>query len=167
MPDFIAIEEFAKQNHNADYTGHDWWHIWRVRNLALKIAEKEGGNKDTIHIAALLHDICDHKRCNNPESCYDKVKSFLQQIEIDDSTIKTVIYIIQNISFKKPKDSNAILNIEGQIVQDADRLDAIGAIGISRVFSFGGKNNRDIYDPSLIPLSVNTIKSTTKGKILP
>jgi uncharacterized protein len=142
------VEEFAKK-HSADYdAGHDWWHLHRVRNLALYLMAAEGaGDPLIIEISALLHDIDDEKfsELEFPET-EKKIGSFLKNLEVEGRIISEVLFINKNISF-----SNGIVpeksSVEFRVVQDADRLDAIGAIGIARAFNYGGFRNNSIYDP--------------------
>jgi uncharacterized protein len=142
------IEEFAKK-YAADYdAGHDWWHLHRVRNLALYLRSAEdSGDPFIIEISALLHDL-DDKKFSESEfpGTEEKIGSFLRSLEVEERIISEVLFINKNISFSnviKPEKSS----IEFRIVQDADRLDAIGAIGIARAFNYGGFMNNSIYDP--------------------
>jgi uncharacterized protein len=134
--------------------GHDWWHIFRVWNNAKLIASREEKcNLLVVELAALLHDIADAKFNNGDEEVGPAMaKSFLQSLHIDDLTVLNVVQIIKNISFKNSLDGQSnISSIESKIVQDADRLDAIGAIGIARAFNYGGYKNRSMYDPTIPP----------------
>lgn len=143
---------FVKSFHENDASGHDWFHIQRVTNLAKKIGEKEGGDLFRIEITALLHDVADYKLNNGDENKgIQKIINFLEKIEIDTSVIQLIISDIKNISFKGAEVGQNPLTKEGQIVQDADRIDAIGAIGIARAFAYGGNKNRMIYDPEQKP----------------
>ena len=142
------VEEFAKR-HSVDYdAGHDWWHLHRVRNLALYLMTAVGsGDPFIIEIAALLHDIDDKKFAEKRFSATEeKIDPFLKSLEVESGTISEVLFINKNISF-----SNEIKpdgpSVEFRIVQDADRLDAIGAIGVARAFNYGGFRNNSIYDP--------------------
>lgn len=126
-------------------TGHDWWHVDRVRKLARRIARTEGGDLYIINLAALLHDLDDWKFRRQGQSV--NVKRLLQKFKVDKDTIKKVLEITENISFKLGTNKHKMMTIEGKVVQDADRLDAIGAIGIARLFAFGGKFGRQIHDP--------------------
>ncbi|HLO90518.1 MAG TPA: HD domain-containing protein [Lentimicrobium sp.] len=133
--------------------GHDWHHIKRVWNNALYIAKKEKkGDLLVIQLAALLHDIADAKFHNGDETIAPrKARNFLHSLNINEDVIEHVINIVENISYRKRNQVSSFNSIELQIVQDADRLDAIGAIGIARVFNFGGFKNRPLYDPSDSP----------------
>lgn len=130
-------------------SGHDWYHIQRVWKNALAIATKEGqGDLLIIQLAALLHDIADAKFHNGDETIAPRrAGDFMRSLELPEDVIRHVIKIIENISFRKRNELNTFSSIELQIVQDADRLDAIGAIGIARVFNFGGYKNRPIFEP--------------------
>ena len=143
---------FVKEKLEGAEAGHDWFHIERVWKLSKKISEKEGGNLEVIELSALLHDIADPKFHNGDESLAIKISSeFLKSIKVEESIINQVLYIIENISFKNREESHQNPSLELQIVQDADRLDAIGAIGISRTFNFGGFKNNLMYHPDIQP----------------
>lgn len=130
--------------------GHDWFHIQRVYKNALKIHEQEGGDKLIIQLAALLHDISDAK-FNGGDEKAGKLKTikFLQSLNIPEKIIHQVAEIVEKVSFKGGVNEHIEKNIELKIVQDADRLDAIGAIGIARTFHYGGFKNREIYNPEI------------------
>lgn len=142
------VEEFAKRNIIHHDAGHEWWHLYRVRNLALYLQSAEGtGNRLVIEISALLHDIDDRKftNCESTET-EERIGTFLKSLDLEENIIKEVIFINRNISFSKgiiPVNRSCEFNI----VQDADRLDAIGAIGIARAFTYGGFSDNPIYDP--------------------
>ena len=132
--------------------GHDWFHIERVYKNAIAIAEKEKCNTKIVKLGALLHDIADSKFHNGDESIGPKVaRTFLESEKVDAETINHVINIIENISFKGGNFEKKSSSIELEIVQDADRLDAIGAIGIARTFNYGGFKNRPLYNPAVPP----------------
>ncbi|WP_034671829.1 HD domain-containing protein [Epilithonimonas caeni] len=144
--------ELVKQKLEGTESGHDWFHIERVWKLSLRIQEKEGGDKLIIELAALLHDIADPKFHNGDETLASKiVNDFLTEQNVDSETIQNVVFIIENMSFKNRNDAPANLPLELKIVQDADRLDAIGAIGIARTFNFGGYKNNLMYHPDIEP----------------
>ncbi len=139
--------EFVKQKLEGEGSGHDWWHIYRVWQNAKSIAREEGGNRFVIELAALLHDIADHKFHNGDESVGPKVaREFLLTTGVEENALKMVIQIMEEISFSKGMLPSSL---EGKIVQDADRLDAIGAIGIARTFAYGGFMKREIYNPNI------------------
>lgn len=144
--------ELVKEKLEGTESGHDWFHIERVWKLSLHIQEKEGGDKLVIELAALLHDIADPKFHNGDETVATKiVTEFLTGQKVDGETIDKVIFIIENMSFKNRNDAPKELPLELKIVQDADRLDAIGAIGIARTFNFGGYKNNLMYHPDIQP----------------
>lgn len=143
---------FVKEKLEGAEAGHDWFHIERVWKLSKKISEKEGGNLEIIELSALLHDIADPKFHNGDETLATKISSeFLKSIKVEENIINQVLYIIENISFKNREESHQNPSLELQIVQDADRLDAIGAIGIARTFNFGGFKNNLMYHPDIQP----------------
>ncbi len=147
--------------------GHDWWHIHRVWNNAKLIAKTEQANTLIVELAALLHDIADSKFHNGDEEIGpDTAGKFLRSINADEGIIEHVQQIIRHISFKAGFDKGAFHSIELDIVQDADRLDAIGAIGIARAFSYGGFKGREIYDPEIKP-NLNMTKAEYKNSTAP
>ncbi|MDF2606444.1 MAG: phosphohydrolase [Bacillales bacterium] len=141
------IEKIVKEAHKNDSTGHSWDHIERVRNMALNLAAKEGGDKEVIEISALLHDLIDDK-LGFSEWTIAKIKQLLNELNLPSQKIESVISIIDSVSFKG---GNGIVpnSTEGKIVQDADRLDALGAIGIARTFTYSGAKGQAIYSPSI------------------
>jgi uncharacterized protein len=147
--------------------GHDWWHIERVWKTAQKIAETEDCHLLIVELAALLHDIADSKfHQGNEEIGPLKAATLLQQIETPAAIIEPVIAIIRNISFKGGKELRTFHSKELDIVQDADRLDALGAIGIARTFNYGGFKNRALYDPT-IPPNLDMSKDEYKNSTAP
>ena len=143
---------FVKEKLEGAEAGHDWFHIERVWKLSKKIAEKEGGNLEVIELSALLHDIADPKFHNGDETLALKIsKNFLEEIHVEGELIEQVLFVIKNISFKNRAEAPENPPLELQIVQDADRLDAIGAIGIARTFNFGGFKNNLMYHPEIKP----------------
>ena len=132
--------------------GHDWFHIERVYKNAVLIAQGENVNPLVVALGALLHDIADSKFFNGDETIAPKMASeFLLSQNTDSAIIEHVVQIIKNISFKGGNKEQTFTSPELDVVQDADRLDAIGAIGIARTFNYGGFKNRKIYDPSIAP----------------
>ena len=143
---------FVKEKLEGAEAGHDWFHIERVWKLSKKIAEKEGGNLEVIELSALLHDIADPKFHNGDETLALKIsQNFLEEIHVEGELIEQVLFVIKNISFKNRAEAPENHPLELQIVQDADRLDAIGAIGIARTFNFGGFKNNLMYHPEIKP----------------
>lgn len=144
--------EFVKKSLAEAEGGHDWWHIYRVWRMARQIAETENGDLFVIELAALLHDIADSKFHNGDESIGpQKAGAFMESIHIDAATIAHVVSIIENISFKGGKVNLSFTSPELEIVMDADRLDALGAIGIARTFNYGGFKGREIHNPEIQP----------------
>ncbi|HSP12021.1 MAG TPA: HD domain-containing protein [Salegentibacter sp.] len=132
--------------------GHDWFHIQRVYNNAKLIAKGENADLFIVELGALLHDIADYKFHNGDESKGPKIAAeFLKTQEVSEEETAHVIKIIENVSFKGGNEAQTFNSIELQIVQDADRLDAIGAIGIARTFNYGGFKGRALYDPQIKP----------------
>ena len=147
--------------------GHDWFHIERVYKNALLIAESEKCDVEIVQLGALLHDIADSKFHNGDESIGPKTaRTFLESEKVAPATIDHVIAIIENISFKGGKVERQFSSIELDIVQDADRLDAIGAIGIARTFNYGGFKNRALYNPEIAP-NLNMTKDEYKNNEAP
>lgn len=144
--------EFVKEKLKGAEAGHDWFHIERVWKLSEKIAETEKCNKEVVELSALLHDIADPKFHNGDETIALKVsRVFLESQQVPEEVIAQVLFIIKNISFKNRDEVPQDLPVELKIVQDADRIDAIGAIGIARTFNFGGFKNNLMYDPDIEP----------------
>ena len=137
--------EFARKVFELDATGHDFDHTMRVYRMAVRIAESEGADLQTVALAALLHDVDDRKI--SPETCANKDRAvhFLRENGVCDEEIRKIVQIISEISFSAGNGKPTTL--EGMCVQDADRLDAMGAIGIARTFAFGGSRGRRIHDP--------------------
>lgn len=157
-------ELFVKKTLSKDGTGHDWWHIHRVRNLAKRIAREEGGDIFLVELAALLHDIGDYKFFKGDEEAgAKKVGEWLSSLKVSPSIINKIVEITFRISFMHTlpitgergdnKDFPSLaISKELMAVTDADRLDAMGAIGIARAFTYGGSFNRIIYDPTIKPI---------------
>ena len=132
--------------------GHDWFHTHRVLKNAQLIAKTENVDMIVVSLGALLHDIADSKFYNGDEGIGPKIsREFLFKNNVDSTIIENVIRIIENISFKGGKENQKFRSPELDVIQDADRLDAIGAIGIARCFNYGGIKNRKIYDPEIKP----------------
>ena len=157
--------EFLKEELNGAEGGHDFWHAYRVWKLSKKIAQGEGGSIDmlVVELSALLHDIADTKFYDDEELGPKKARAFLQSIGVDDERLEHIVQIIKNISWKTKHERN-FNSKELQIVQDADRLDAIGAIGIARAFNYGGYKNRPLYDPEVKPNLNKTYEEYKKAE---
>jgi uncharacterized protein len=145
-----ATENFVKSVLEDDSSGHDWWHINRVRKLALMIGKSEGADLFVVELAALLHDIDDWKLVGN-DGEQEKAKKWLIKCGIKDHIANRICEIIEGVSFKGAGVNTSTNNLECKVLQDADRLDAIGAIGIARTFAYGGSRGRGIYDPEIPP----------------
>ncbi len=157
--------DFVKKVLSNAEGGHDWWHIYRVWNLSKYIAKTENVNVDMfiIELGALLHDIGDSKFYDgNEEIGPRKAREFLTSLNIEEEVIVHVEKIIANISFRGGKYTQKFKSSEIDIVQDADRLDAMGAIGIARAFNYGGYKGREIYNPEIKP-DLNMTKEEYKN----
>lgn len=158
---------FVKQQLQNAEGGHDWFHIERVYKNALLIAENEDCDLEIVKLGALLHDIADSKFHNGDETIGPKeARKFLETQNVKEETITHVLNIIENISFKGGNFEKKFSSKELDIVQDADRLDAIGAIGIARTFNYGGFKNRAIYNPNIAP-NLNMSKEEYKNSDAP
>jgi len=147
--------------------GHDWFHILRVWNNAKLIAKHENADLFIVELGALLHDIADSKFNNGNETVGpEKARTFLENINVSEKAIVHVENIIKNISFKGGNIHQTFHSIELNIVQDADRLDALGAIGIARTFNYGGFKNRTMYNPAIKP-TLNHTKESYKNSTAP
>lgn len=167
-PNFIEQTRLYVQDtlKNAE-GGHDWWHIHRVWTNAKRIAATEQADHLTVELAALLHDIADSKFHGGDEEIGPKTAvNYLTSIGVDTGVIEHVVQIIRHMSFKSSFDQPGFYSIEMGIVQDADRLDAIGAIGIARCFTYGGFKNREIYNPEITP-NLNMSKDEYKNTSAP
>lgn len=143
---------FVKKELEGAEAGHDWFHIQRVYKNALNLLKTEQANEQVVVLGALLHDIADSKFHNGDETIGPKkALEFMSSIDINDEVKEHVVKIIENISFKGGSFNRTFQSKELEIVQDADRLDAIGAIGIARTFNYGGYKNNGLYDPEIQP----------------
>jgi uncharacterized protein len=147
-----ATEDLVQKQLANEPTGHDWWHSDRVRQSALKIARKEGANPMIVELAALLHDLKDYKFTGSDEAGPQFAQSWLLEHDVDAGVATEVAEIIRRMSFRGALVAEHPLTLEGRCVQDADRLDALGAIGIARAFAYGGYVRRPIHDPSVAPV---------------
>ncbi len=145
---------YMKEKQLGETTGHDWWHTDRVHKMARRIARQEAGNinMNVVELAALLHDIEDWKFNDGDETAGPRAaKAWLSDLGVSEDIQDHVADIIIHMSFKGNKKKGAMKTIEGQIVQDADRLDAIGAIGLARMFAYGGNIDNEIFNPEITP----------------
>lgn len=142
------IEEWVKTQLLNEMSGHDWHHIKRVTDIAKEILKHEEADSFIVTAAALLHDIADDKVTANVDAALDRIRGLLKSNEVADDTVETIIDIITTMSFKGGT-GKKLTYIEAQIVQDADRLDALGAIGIARTFQYGGAKGQAMYDSEI------------------
>ncbi len=160
----LTAETFVKKQLGEDATGHDWFHVDRVRRNALLICKQEAkGDPFIVELAALLHDIPDEKLNETIEIGQEKLDSFLQTLRLSFEQMRHINEIIRSISFKGGN-GGELTSIEAKIVQDADRLDAIGAIGIARAFAYGGKKGQPIYDPNIEIRKEMSLEEYRNGK---
>jgi uncharacterized protein len=151
---------YVRKQLESEGSGHDWWHTRRVWKMAERIADEEEADQLTVQLAALLHDIADWKSHNRDFGIGPKVaREWLKSLGVPEPRVTEVAHIVGSISFKGVGAGKPKLSLEGQIVQDADRLDALGAIGIARTFAYGGHNSRLIYDPDIPPITEHTEES--------
>jgi len=147
-----AIRQYSYDKMSGDATGHNFDHIERVVRAAKRLLKEEQADPLITLGAAYLHDVADDKLVDDPDKLELEIKEFLQKIDLTDEQINEIIYITHNLSFSKSlSDNPPKLSLAGQIVQDSDRLDAIGAIGITRAIYYGGKHSETIYDPDIKP----------------
>lgn len=156
-------ENFVKNALAGEGTGHDWWHIERVLNNARLINKTEKADAFVIELAVLLHDVGDRKVIKQEEDDYTIAENFLKKQKVDNKVIEQVMFVIKNMSFSKSLNSKKDdVSKEFYVVQDADRLDAIGAIGIARAFAYGGSKERPLYDPTKKAQKINSTKNYRK-----
>lgn len=152
-------KSFVKDKLYKEGSGHDWFHIKRVYNLATYLCEKEGGDEFIIKMTALLHDIDDWKFSNNSKI----TENFLKSLNMDEKLIHRIMYIITTMSYKGGVTDSTQNTLEGKIVQDADRLDAMGAVGIARAFTYGGSKNRLMYNPDIKPMNFQNLEEVKQA----
>ncbi len=158
---------FVKKELSGAEGGHDWWHILRVYKLADTIARAENADRFVVQLGALLHDIADSKFHDGDEKIGPrKAKVFLESLQVEESIIRHVEQIVTNISFKGGNEKQSFRSAELDVIQDADRLDAIGAIGIARTFHYGGYKDREIFNPEIKP-DLNMTKEQYKNSNAP
>ena len=143
-------EAFAREQHAGDASGHDWWHVYRVARMAGRLARDEGADTFVCELAAWLHDVADDKVAGDEATGLARVRDWLADHNVPETTASQVIEIITTMSFASGK-RGPLPTVEGRVVQDADRLDAIGAIGIARAFAFGGSRGRSMHEPGQAP----------------
>jgi uncharacterized protein len=158
-------KEYVKNKLQGECTGHDWWHTLRVYRTAKYIAEKENANLFIVELAALLHDIADWKfNKDNIDIGVYVSEEWLKSLNVDNDIIMKVSNIIKTMSFKGGTTDSNQETVEGKVVQDADRLDAVGAVGIARTFAYGGFKGREIYNPHIKPKTYNTFEEYKNSK---
>lgn len=144
--------DYVKSKLEGEGSGHDWWHVYRVWKNSLLISENENVDIFIVELAALLHDIGDYKFYNGDETVGPRIaREWLSENGVDESIVQHVANIISKMSYKGKGVKSEMDTIEGMVVQDADRLDAIGAIGIARTFAYGGSKGREMYNPNIKP----------------
>lgn len=158
-------EEYVKKTLEGETSGHDWWHIYRVWKNAIHIGKQENVDLFVVQLAALLHDIADWKFHSGDLSIGPKLaREWLEKMEVEEQVISHVCEIIEGISFKGSGVKSQMKTKEGMIVQDADRLDAMGAIGICRAFAYGSHKGREMYNPDIKPKMHKTFEEYKNNK---
>lgn len=157
--------DFMKSELTGEGSGHDWWHVYRVWKNAVQIAKHEEVDLYVVELAALLHDIADWKFNDGNEDIGPQLaREWLESLNVEETEISKVCQIIQEISFKGSGVVTKMTTIEGMIVQDADRLDAMGAIGIGRAFAYGGSKGREMYNPEVKPEKHDSFEQYKKSQ---
>jgi uncharacterized protein len=153
-------EAFVRETLAGAEGGHDWWHVHRVRNLALQIGAEEQADLFVVELAALLHDIADPKFHDGDEEAGPRMaRDFLRSAGVAEGITGHVVKIIENVSFKGGLGEGSFRSPELDTVQDADRLDALGAIGIARTFNYGGHKGREMYNPDISPQQYDSVEA--------
>ncbi len=147
--------DFVKDKMYKEGSGHDWFHVERVCNMAKYLAQKESADMFVVEMTALLHDIDDWKFSDVYNTTV--TEEFLKSVEVSEEDSNRILNIIKTMSYKGGVVDSTQNTIEGMVVQDADRLDALGAIGIARAFAYGGSKNRSMYDPSIKPIDFKSL----------
>jgi uncharacterized protein len=155
--------DFVQEMLEKEGTGHDWKHAERVWKTAKHLAQQEGADFFICEIAALLHDVADWKLNNGDEKAgLKKVEDWLVLNAVEKAEIEKILYVIDNMSYSKETTGTKLESLEGFVVQDADRLDTLGAIGIARTFIYGAKHNRALYDPQIKPRTFDDFEEYKK-----
>jgi uncharacterized protein len=155
-----AAAAFVRDHLAGDSSGHDWWHIDRVRKTALAVAGEEGADLFVVELAALLHDVDDWKFAGGDHSAGPKAaRTWMETHQVDTHVIDHICRIIAELSFKGAGVATPMSSLEGQCVQDADRLDALGAIGIARTFAYGGHKGQAMHDPQRPPMTHDSFEA--------
>lgn len=147
----LSAGSYARDELGGDGGGHDWWHVHRVRNLAVRLAAEEGADLFITELAALLHDIADYKLSGSVTAGAQAARSFCSRQGLLAEDVEHVVNIVADLSFKGAGVPDATMTLEGRCVRDADRLDAMGAIGIGRAFAYGGQVSRPLWEPDRSP----------------
>jgi len=145
-------EDFMISEFRGEGSGHDWFHIDRVRKMALNLGGQEGCDLFIVEMAALLHDLDDWKLVQAETHFPSRAEKWLVEMNLEQDVVSKIIQIIEDVSFKGAGVETPVRSLEAAVVQDADRLDAMGAIGIARTFAYGGNKKRQIYDPAVNPV---------------
>ena len=159
-------KDYVEKQFSGEGTGHDWWHMYRVWRLAKHIASQEPKtDMYIVELGALLHDIADWKfNDGDMEAGPKAARKWLKSLNVSEDVIHSVEDIIHNVSFKGAQVKQTMNSLEGQIVSDADKLDAVGAIGIARTFAYGGAHDTPIYDPNIKPVEHRTFEEYKNSK---
>lgn len=157
-------EVYVRDHLGSEPTGHDWWHAERVRSLAKHIAAEEGADVLVVELAALLHDVADAKFTGSEESGPRAAREWLSALSVGTDTVESVATIVERMSYQGALAPEKPLSVEGRCVQDADRLDAMGAIGIARTFAYGGFVRRPLYDPE-IPVEMHATAHAYRSNV--
>lgn len=152
-------EKFINAEFRTEGSGHDWFHVDRVRKMAIRIGKQEGCDLFVTEMAALLHDLDDWKLNRSEVGIGSRAGEWLAGLELESGVTGTILGVIEEVSFKGAGISTPVSSAEAAVVQDADRLDAIGAIGIARTFAYGGHKSRLIYDPAITPVLHDNFRS--------
>jgi len=164
-----STEAMIRARLSGEGTGHDWRHIDRVRTNALRIGREEGAHLEIVELGALLHDVADHKFHNGDDTIGPQIaKEWLESLHAPEWVCDAVVEIVRSVSFKGADVADTSTSLEAKVVQDADRLDAMGAIGIARAFAYGGYKGRELYNPEIPPVRHSTFddyKKTTSPTI--
>ncbi|HEX6750015.1 MAG TPA: HD domain-containing protein [Longimicrobium sp.] len=157
-------EAHVRREMSGEGTGHDWWHVHRVRRTALRLAEEEGADPYVTELAALLHDVADHKFHGGDHTAGPRAaRAWLEAAGAEPETVDHVCEIVAGLSFKGAGVPTPMRTPEGRVVQDADRLDALGAVGIARAFAYGGSRGRPLHDPDAAPEMHDSFEAYKSG----
>lgn len=159
----LRAEQWAKEALGGDASGHDWWHVERVRRMALRLGAETGADLRVCELAALLHDIADEKLCGDERAGLGKLREWLDGQDVPSEEAAHIVEIVGTMSFKGGGRAG-MRTLEGKVVQDADRLDALGAVGIARTFAYSGWKGQPMHDPGLPPRTLMTPEQYRHGK---